>query len=84
MGLESATGKLDKYFQRLKMGKARKIKPSHVDKIVGKLEAKAQSLQADLADTEKPEKKQRLEGKLKLVREQQERARWLLSEIDKS
>lgn len=81
MGLERATEKLDKYFKRLQTGKAQKIKPSHVEKIVGKLQAKADALQADLEECEKPEKRQRLMRKLELVREQQDRAKWLQSKI---
>ncbi|MCK8463775.1 hypothetical protein MUY35_07930 [Aliiroseovarius sp. S1339] len=81
MGLESAVEKLDKYYGRLEKGKAEKIKPSHVEKIMLKLEAKAQSLQAELGETAKETKKQRLERKLEMVREQLERARWLKETI---
>ena len=84
MGLESAIGKLDKYFKRLKKGKAQKIKPAHIEKVVRKLETKAQNLTAEIAETEKDSKKQRLERKLEMVREQQKRARWLAKEIGNS
>lgn len=83
MGLESATEKLDKYFRRLEKGKAQKIKPDHVEKILRKLDAKAASLRAEIAESDKPDKQQRLERKLQLVGEQQERARWLQEEINK-
>ena len=81
MGLESAVEKLDKYFKRLEKGKARKIKPSHVERVVRKLEAKAKLLRAELKDTDKDSKKRRLEQKLEMVREQQDRARWLEKKI---
>jgi len=81
MGLESTVEKLDKYYKRLKKGKAYKIKPTHVERVIHKLEAKARILQAELAETDKETKKQRLERKLELVREQQGRARWLETKI---
>ncbi len=81
MGLESTIEKLDKYYGRLEQGKARKIEPSHVDKILAKLETKARSLQDELAVTTKKSRKQRLTLKLELVREQQARARWLKDNI---
>lgn len=81
MGLESAMEKLDKYFKRLEEGKARKIKPDHIDKVIRKLETKERHLEADLAETEKPDKKHRLTKKLALVREQKKRAQWLKTEI---
>lgn len=84
MGLESAVDKLDKYFKRLEKGKARKIKPSHVERVVRKLESKARLLRAELNDTEKDSKKRRLERKLEMVQEQRDRARWLESKIGNS
>ena len=81
MGLEHAIEKLDKYFKRLEKGKARKIKPDHVEKVLRKLEARERELQSDLAHTEKADKKRRLGKKIELVREQQARARWLRKKI---
>jgi hypothetical protein len=81
MGLESAVEKLDKYFKRLDTGKAQKIKPQSVEKVIRKLEAKADLLRSEHAQTDKGTKKHRLERKLDLVREQQDRARWLLEKI---
>lgn len=83
MGLESTTEKLDKYFRRLEKGKVQKIKPDHVEKVIGKLEAKAVLLQSEIDAADKSDKKLRLKRKLELVREQQERARWLQAEISK-
>lgn len=81
MGLESTVEKLDKYYDRLKKGKAKKIKPTHVSKVINKLEAKEALLLSDLAEAEKEAKIQRLDKKLEMVRAQLNRARWLLSEI---
>lgn len=84
MGLDSAIEKLGKYVKRLEEGKAKKIKPSHVEKIIRKLESKDKSLREEIAETEKPEKKQRLEKKLQTVQDQKNRADWLLQEITAS
>ncbi|WP_191285688.1 hypothetical protein [Aliiroseovarius zhejiangensis] len=81
MGLESTTEKLDSYFARLEQGKAQKIKPTHVEKIMQKLESKAAALRSDLEETTKEPKKQRLQQKIDLVNEQLDRARWLREQI---
>jgi uncharacterized protein YaiL (DUF2058 family) len=81
MELESIAEKLDKYFSRLERGKAAKIKPAHVEKVIAKLQAKQQLLQEELRAAEKPSKKSRLENKLVTVCEQVERAEWLLDKI---
>ncbi len=82
MELEKSVEKLDKYFGRLEKGKARKIKPTHVEKIIRKLNARMEILLDEVAEAEKDEKKARLAGKLDTVKEQIERAQWLLKEID--
>lgn len=81
MGLSKAVEKLDKYHDRLKHGKAAKIKPSHLAKVVRKLETKEAALRAELAEATKPDKKERLERKLALVRKQQARAAWLADQL---
>lgn len=81
MGLESSVEKLDKYFDRLKKGKAKKIKPSHLEKVARKLKAKEDSLLAELAEATKESKQDRLQFKLSLIREQQERAKWLEEQL---
>ena len=81
MGLETTIEKLDKYFGRLEKGKAEKIKPSHVDKAIAKLQAKEAALLAEIEETTKSSKAQRLEGKLATVREQLDRAHWLKGKI---
>ncbi len=81
MGLDKSVEKLDKYYGRLDKGKASKIKPAHVEKVIIKLKARRDSLKEDIAESEKEDKKTRLEGKLDIVKEQIERAEWLLKEI---
>ena len=81
MGIENTVEKLDKYYKRFEKGKAKKIKPAHVDKAIRKLAAKEELLLAELAETLKESKKSRLERKLATVREQQERARWLKEKV---
>ncbi|MDU8928010.1 hypothetical protein RXV86_11495 [Alisedimentitalea sp. MJ-SS2] len=83
MDFENSVEKLDKYFKRLSKGKAQKIKPSHVEKVIGKLAKKEVLLRAEIKDTKKESKIERLERKLGLLHEQQSRARWLLEEISK-
>jgi len=84
MELERAIEKLDKYFKRFDNGKAQKIEPAHVEKVIRKLETKAELLRAEIAETEKEAKKTRLERKLDTLREQKERAHWLMDQISES
>jgi len=80
--LTKAVEKLDKYHDRLKTGKAAKIKPSHLKKVAEKLRASEIALRAELEEATKADKKERLERKLAFVREQQARARWLTEQLD--
>lgn len=81
MGLTKINEKLDSYFSRLEDGTAAKIKPSHVQKVIAKLQAKQTSLKKEIDETENPAKKERLEGKLSTAGAQIERAEWLLEKI---
>ena len=81
MGLEKSIQKLDKYLDRLSKGKAKKIKPEDLAKVERKLEVKKQMLKVELAEAQKASKKERLEGKLVVVDEQLERARWLSQKL---
>ncbi len=81
MGLEKIAGKLDEYYDRLERGKAAKIEPAHVEKVIAKLRAKQDLLKGELQDAVKPSKQERLENKIATVREQIERAEWLRAKI---
>ena len=81
MGIESIAAKLDKYFGRLEDGKAKKIKPSHVQKAIDKLRTKQKLLEDERREAEKPSKIARLDKKLATVAEQITRAEWLLAKI---
>ncbi len=81
MALSKHVEKLDKYYERLESGKAKKIKPSHVDKIIQKLKVKHAELQQEIQDSQKASKKDRLERKLSIVTEQITRAEWMLAQI---
>lgn len=81
MGLETSIEKLDKYYDRLEKGKVQKIKPDHVRKVTKKLKAKEKILLTDIEEATKESKVERLQRKLKLVREQLERAQWLEDKI---
>lgn len=82
MGLGKSIEKLDAYYVRLREGKAKKIKPSHVAKVAKKLQAKEASLLVELEDAKTDEKRERLARKLDLVREQQARANWLAQQLE--
>jgi hypothetical protein len=81
MKLKKLTEKLADYKDRLERGKAEKIRPDHVERILEKLNKKAVDLEAEIASAKNPDKKARLERKLGIAREQIERAAWLLQEI---
>lgn len=81
MGLKKLAAKVVEYNERLEDGKASKIKPRHVEKVLAKLRAKAGELEADIAAARSDDKKARLEGKLGVARQHIERAEWLLKEL---
>ena len=81
MGLTKISQKLDSYFSRLEDGKAAKIKPSHVEKVIAKLRSKQQLLKDEISDPVNLSKKERLESKLSVVGDQIERGEWLLDKI---
>ena len=81
MGLTKIGEKLDSYFRRLDDGKAAKIKPSHVEKVIAKLRSKQALLKIEISDSVKPSKKERLERKLSITVDQIKRAEWLLDKI---
>lgn len=81
MGLKKLTEKIADYNERFDRGKASKIKPSHVEKVLAKLRSKSDDLEADIASATSLEKKARLKKKLGVATAQIERAEWLLKEI---
>ena len=73
--------KLQKYRERLENGKAHKIKPKHVQKMINKLKTKEADIEEDLKTVSKPEKRERLNTKLLTIRHRIEQAEWLLGQI---
>ena len=82
MGLKKLAGKLSDYNTRLERGKAERIEPDHVKKVLEKLRKKADQLEAEIASEEKADKKARLQRKLGIAREHVARAEWLLTQIE--
>ncbi len=81
MGLKKLAAKMAEYNERLESGKASKIKPDHVKKVLEKLRKKSVELQADIASAHSTDKRARLERKLEVARAQEARAEWLLKEL---
>ena len=81
MGLKKLAAKVADYNDRLDSGKASKIKPGHVRKVLEKLHKKESSLIDELAEAENDKAKARLERKLEIAREHIARAEWLLGQI---
>lgn len=81
MGLKKLAAKMEDYNERLESGKASKIKPRDVEKVLRKLRAKSSDLEVEISSTTSAEKKARLEGKLQIARTHTERAEWLLKEL---
>jgi uncharacterized protein YaiL (DUF2058 family) len=73
--------RLENYQDRLHAGTADKIKPQHVEKIIGKLTVKQSEIETEMAETEKAGKRERLEHKLATVKELIEKARWLATQV---
>lgn len=81
MGLKKLAAKVTDYNERLERGKASKIKPSHVRKIMEKLRRKTAELDARIASAKNPDEKSRLKRKLGIAREHKKRAEWLLKAV---
>lgn len=82
MALEKLAEKLAEYNARLEAGKAEKIKPSHVHKVLKKLRKKAADLEAEIDAEKNFDRKSRLVRKLGTAQESVKRAEWLLREIE--
>ena len=81
MGLKKLAAKVADYNERLESGKASKIKPDHVEKVLEKLRRKSGELEAEIEAAHSAEKRARLERKLEVARAQEERAEWLLRQL---
>lgn len=81
MGLKKLAEKVVEYNERLENGKASKIKPGHIEKVLEKLRRKSAEIEAEIASSTSPEKRARLETKLAVARTHIERAEWLLKEL---
>lgn len=81
MGLKKLAAKIVEYNERLESGKAGKIRPDHVERVIEKLRRKSAELEDDIASAHSDDKKARLERKLEVARTHLERAEWLLNEV---
>ncbi len=81
MALAKSIEKLKKYYARLEAGKVKKIKPSHVERVMEKLTVRERSLLEEIETVTKPSKKKRLQQKLQDTRNQLDRARWLKDKV---
>jgi predicted nucleic acid-binding Zn-ribbon protein len=81
MGLKKLAAKVADYNDRLERGKASKIKPEDVNKVLKKLRTKEASLEARMSQASDPDEKASLQRKCAIAREHIGRAEWLLSEI---
>lgn len=81
MGLKKLAAKMADYNARLDEGKTEEIKPSHVEKVLGKLRDKETELTERLAQTENLDKSDRLNRKIGIAREHINRAEWLLDHL---
>ncbi len=79
MAHEKLAEKLGDYFARLGAGKAHKIKPHDVERVITKLRTRREDLREELA--RKPEKAERLQHKIKAADELIARAEWLRAEL---
>ncbi len=81
MGLKKLAAKLAEYQDRVEAGKARKIEPKHVRKVLDKLRRKESELVDDLADVSGDRDRDDLERQLHVARQHIDRAEWLLKEV---
>jgi predicted ribosome quality control (RQC) complex YloA/Tae2 family protein len=84
MGIKKLSEKVEDYQARLESGKASKIKPGHVEKVLQKLRVKTAELESEIAAAPSADKKARLGGKLAIARTHIARAEWLLEELGRA
>lgn len=81
MGLKKLAAKVVEYNERLEQGKASKIMPEDVEKVLRKLQKKCENLKEEAAHATSAEKKNRLQKKLDVAQEHVKRGEWLLEQI---
>jgi hypothetical protein len=77
--LKKLAAKVAAYHERLEQGKAHKIKPSHVQKVLVKLRAKEETLCSEIEAATTNADRLRLTRKLQVAREHIQRAEYLLT-----
>jgi hypothetical protein len=81
MELKKLAEKVADYQLRLQAGKARRIRPEHVEKVLDKLRRKEAELVSRCAAEREQAARCELARKLRIAREHIARAEWLLREI---
>ena len=79
--MKKLAAKVAAYYERLEQGKAHKIKPSHVHKVMDKLRAKEDALLSEIEVARTNADRLRFELKLQVAREHIQRAEYLLNVI---
>lgn len=79
MALEKLAERLGDYFARLGKGRAHKIKPADVEKVIAKLRARHVALVEELS--QKPEEDVRIAAKISAAEDLIGRAEWLLAQL---
>lgn len=79
MAHQKLAEKLEDYLARRDAGKAHKIRPRDVEKVIAKLRARREELLEDLV--RKPDKADRLHAKIVSADDLLARAQWLLAEL---
>jgi hypothetical protein len=82
MALSDQAEKLAEYRARLEAGHADRISPEHVDRVLGKLEAKRAKLTAKLTASTSEAEHERLRRKLAKSEALIEQARWLRGQLE--
>lgn len=81
MALADHAEKLAEYRARLEAGRADRIEPAHVERVIAKLEAKRASLADRLAAASAQSERERLQRKLAKAEALIEQAHWLRDRI---
>lgn len=81
MALADHAEKLAEYRARLEAGRADRIEPAHVERVIAKLEAKRVTLGDRLAAASAPSERERLQRKLATAEALIEQAHWLREQL---